>query len=35
VEEEIGLEDWQDEELGGKQTDPVRSQVREDSFREG
>jgi hypothetical protein len=30
VGEEIDVEDWQ-EELGGRQTEPVRSQVREES----
>jgi hypothetical protein len=33
VREEIDVEDWQ-EELGGGQTEPVRSQVREFSGRE-
>jgi hypothetical protein len=32
VGEEIDVEDWQ-EELGGGQTEPVRSQVREESRR--
>jgi hypothetical protein len=31
VEEEIEVEDWW-EELGGGQTEPMRSQVREESF---
>jgi hypothetical protein len=35
VGEEIDVEDWQEEELGGKQTEPVRSQVREESSGEG
>jgi hypothetical protein len=26
VGEEIGVEDWWEEELGGRQTEPVRSQ---------
>jgi hypothetical protein len=34
VGEEIDVEDWQ-EELGGGQMEPVRSQVREDSSGEG
>jgi hypothetical protein len=34
VGEEIDVEDWQ-EELGGGQTEPVRSQVREESSGEG
>jgi hypothetical protein len=34
VGEEIGVEDWQ-KELGGGQTEPVRSQVREESSGEG
>jgi hypothetical protein len=35
VGEEIGVEDWWEEELGGGQTEPVRSQVREESSGEG
>jgi hypothetical protein len=35
VGEEIGVEDWWEEELGGGQTEPVRSQVREESLGEG
>jgi hypothetical protein len=35
VGEEIGVEDWQEEELGGGQTESVRSQVREVSLGEG
>jgi hypothetical protein len=35
VGEEIGVEDWREEELGGRQTEPMRSQVREESLREG
>jgi hypothetical protein len=35
VGEEIVVEDWQEEELGGRQTEPVRSQVREESLGEG
>jgi hypothetical protein len=31
VEEEIDVEDWWEEDLGGGQTEPVRSQVREKS----
>jgi hypothetical protein len=27
--EEIGVEDWREEELGGRHTEPMRSQVRE------
>jgi hypothetical protein len=34
VGEEIDVEDWQ-EELGGGQTEPVRSQVREESSEGG
>jgi hypothetical protein len=34
VGEEIDVEDWQ-EELGGGQTEPVKSQVREESLGEG
>jgi hypothetical protein len=29
MEEEIDVEDWQEEELGGRQEEPMRSQVRE------
>jgi hypothetical protein len=32
---EIDVEDWQEEELGGGQTEPMRSQVREESSGEG
>jgi hypothetical protein len=35
VGEEIGVEDWWEEELGGGQTEPVRSQVREGFLGEG
>jgi hypothetical protein len=35
VGEEIDVEDWREEELGGGQTEPVRSQVREESSGEG
>jgi hypothetical protein len=35
VGEEIDVEDWQEEELGGRQTEPVRSQVKEESSGEG
>jgi hypothetical protein len=34
VGEEIDVEDWQ-KELGGRQTEPVRSQVREESSEGG
>jgi hypothetical protein len=35
VGEEIDVEDWREEELGGGQTEPVRSQVKEESSGEG
>jgi hypothetical protein len=35
VGEEIEVEDWREEELGGGQTEPVRSQVMEESLGEG
>jgi hypothetical protein len=35
VGEEIDVEDWQEEELGGRQTGSMRSQVREESSGEG
>jgi hypothetical protein len=31
VEEDIDVEDWWEEELGGGQTKPVRSQIKEES----
>jgi hypothetical protein len=31
VGDEIDVEDWREEELGGGQMEPVRSQVREES----
>jgi hypothetical protein len=34
VGEEIGVEDWQEEELGGGKTESVRSQVKEESLGE-
>jgi hypothetical protein len=34
VGEEIDVEDWQEEELGGGQTETLRSQVREESSGE-
>jgi hypothetical protein len=33
--EEIEVEDWREEELGDGQTEPMRSQVREESSGEG
>jgi hypothetical protein len=35
VGEEIDVEDWWEEELGGGQTQPMRSQVREESSVDG
>jgi hypothetical protein len=35
VGEEIGVEDWWEEELGGGQAEPMRSQVRKESLGEG
>jgi hypothetical protein len=35
VGEEIDVEDWQEEELGGGQTESMRSQVRKESSGEG
>jgi hypothetical protein len=35
VGEEIGVEDWREEELGDEQREPVRSQVREESLGKG
>jgi hypothetical protein len=34
-EEEIGVEDWQEEELGDGQTEPMRSQNKEDFQERG
>jgi hypothetical protein len=35
VGEEIDIEYWWEEKLGGRETEPVRSQVREESSGEG